>query len=59
MRDYIKRSWLIILGWFAFLLGLLISIQTGTTHGDVLIPLPLIYVAYRLKGGEKHEWITT
>lgn len=45
MRCYIKRNWLVIFGFVAFLIGIALQTSTGKIDGSVLIPLPLIFVA--------------
>ena len=54
MKRYIHRSWLCWLGWAALASGIILQVaSTGTINGAALIPLPLIYAAYRLRGNEK------
>jgi hypothetical protein len=48
MKQYIKRSWLVILGYVVFAIGLLLNLGRPI-HGDVLIPLILIYSALVLR----------
>ena len=45
----IKRNWLLILGIFAFVIGIVLQAGTGTIDGSVLIPLPLICAALMLE----------
>lgn len=53
MKDYIKRNGLVSLGFFAFALGIVLQASTGKIDGSVLFPLPIIYVALRLRDGRK------
>ncbi len=48
MRRYIRKYWLVILGLASFAVGFVLQAQTGTIDGSVLIPLPLIYLAFVL-----------
>lgn len=50
---YIKRNWLVALGLFALITGIVLQASTGKIDGSVLIPLPLIYAALRLRGTKK------
>ena len=50
---HIKRNWLVALGLFAFIAGIVLQASTGKIDGSVLIPLPLIYAALRLRGTKK------
>ena len=49
MKRYIKRNWIVILGFLAFLFGIILQAGTGKIDGSVLIPLPLIYAALVLR----------
>jgi hypothetical protein len=51
MKQYIKHNWLVILGWLAFIIGLVLQAGIGKIDGSALIPLPLIYFAMLLRGG--------
>ena len=53
MKRYIKRNWLVILGWFAFVIGLALQAGNGKVDGSVLIPLPLIYAAMLLRNSKE------
>ena len=48
MKSYIKRSWLVLLGYIVFAVGILISVNRPL-HGDILIPLELLFFAYCLR----------
>ncbi len=48
MKSYIKRSWLVILGYVALIAGVLANFN-APLHGDVLIPLLLLYAAYLIR----------
>lgn len=48
MKSYIKRSWLVILGYAAFIVGVLAN-SNAPIHGDILIPLILLYAAYLIR----------
>ena len=52
-----KYNLLILLGWIALAVGILLQVKaSGTIYGDALIPLLLIYAAIKLKSErrEKH-----
>ena len=53
MKRYIKRNWIVILGFLAFFFGIILQAGTGKIDGSVLIPLPLIYAALRLRSTKK------
>lgn len=49
MKDYIKRNGLVLLGFLAFALGVVLQLRAGRIDGSALFPLPLIYAALRLR----------
>lgn len=53
MKDYIKRNWLVLLGFTALAVGIALQASTGKIDGSVLFPLPLIYVALCLREGPR------
>lgn len=53
MKDYIKRNGLVMLGFLAFVLGVVLQLRTGRIDGSALFPLPLIYAALCLRKGQK------
>lgn len=48
MKRYLKSSWLVILAYIVFFAGIALN-WNQPLHGDVLIPLPLIYFALVLR----------
>lgn len=53
MKNYIKRSWLVLFGFLALGIGIVLQAHTGKIDGSALIPLPLIYAALRLRNPVK------
>lgn len=55
MKKYLKESWLVLLGYIAFAIGIFCQVHKfGTIFGDALIPLILIYSAYWLRQGKRN-----
>jgi len=48
-----KYNLLILLGWTALFIGIVLQAKSGTIQGDALIPIPLIYGAIWLKANKK------
>jgi hypothetical protein len=48
MREYIRKNWLVILGYAVFVIGIVLNLGKPI-HGDALIPLIFIYAALVLR----------